>query len=146
MRRQREAAANRIQFKKTISNLKLIFTKSVSYHKKKYFFQSLLKSDTELHEINESGPKTGHYFKDGKRKIDMIITYGKKVCENDYIKEKRRIFLSNLRTIGIEFEEAIGQDFSQSTLNQNENNNEEQNGRLIRFLKVLFVKKVYKTQ
>lgn len=72
----------------------------------------------------------------------MIITYGKKVCENDYIKEKRRIFLSHLRTIGIEFEEAIGQDFSQSTLNQNENNNEEQNGRLIRFLKVLFVKKV----
>ena len=105
-------------------------------------FQSLLKSATELHEINESGPKTGHYFKDGKRKIDMIITYGKKVSENDCIKEKRRIFLSNLRTIGIEFEEAIGQDFSQSTLNQNENNNEEQNGRLIRFLKVFFVKKV----
>ena len=71
----------------------------------------------------------------------MIITYGKKDSENDSVEEKRKIFLSNLRTIGIEFEEAIGQDFSQSTLNQNENNNEEQNGRLIRFLKVFFMKK-----
>ena len=70
----------------------------------------------------------------------MIITYGKKDSENDSIEEKRKIFLGNLRTIGIEFEEAIGQDFSQSTLNQNENNNEEQNGRLIRFLKVFFMK------